>query len=557
MRLAFNALLKSVIFCIAVILFMPALIKNSVAQQVSTSVTNTSQYGIGTERGIFGKEDKEYFENFTDVRLRLDGLTLGFRYEVRKQAEFGPDVQGITKRYLQYQRDGLRLRAGDLFGIFNRGLAFNLFEDKVIRYDTGLDGLLAEYSTGPLKFTVVGGEISYLEQLTFEDFVPHRERHSIRAANVEWSPSRQFRLGGSFVRTISQVPDYPFNPGFSDSTQVNSHTPEAYMRLRLSSFDLNVGYAHKFNEVYEMMDTVNTNGGALYASLSHSGRGYAVTLEYKDYRYDIVDPLNDFNFLRTTRMMPFQNPPVVHKQHSYTLMSREPYLVNFNDETGFFLDAFINLDSRLMMNTSVAWASRHFGYNLDMETFEVSRDEIGSSWLPSTNRKRNPFVEFYVDVEYLFPDFISSLKVAYNYRNRYSYETLAPDLSFALRHHNFMAELNYSLTPIWSVKLISEHQLEYDGNYVDRADVYNQLITLQISRSPLFSIAGRYELSTSDDDPSGRKNWFFLEGSYRIGNSHTVSAGYGYERGGTVCTNGVCRVVNAFEGFRFSLVSIF
>lgn len=524
------------------------------AQNVGFSVNNHVQYGIGTETGMFGEQDKEYFESFTDLRLRSDGITIGVRLELRKPAEFGPDEQAITKRYIEYRREGLRVRAGDLYSLFNRGLSLNLFENRVIRYDTGLDGFLAEYDTGLFRATVLGGQIRYLEQLTFEDPTIHEETHSIRAAQFHLRPSDWFNMNASFVRAESFIPDYPFSPGFSDTTVSKHHIPEASMTLRLPAANITLGYAHKFSEE---ADSIKTDGGGLYASVSHTGRRYGITLEYKDYRYDIRDPLDDFNFLRTSRMMPFQNPPIGHKEHSYTLMSREPYLVNFNDETGFFLDAFFAATPMLMINTSFAMASRHYAYELDMGTFTFERVRKGSTWLPSSNKKRNPFYEFYFEADYLLKDFISYLKFVYNYRDMHEYDNFLPEFSQTERYHNVLAELNYSFSPLWSMKATIERQYEYRSIYSPEANTFSQLHTIQFSRSPVFSIAGRFEFTNSKNDPSGDKSWYFIDTSYRIGSSHIITAGYGSERGGVVCTNGVCRVVNAFEGFRFSLTSTF
>jgi hypothetical protein len=97
----------------------------------------------------------------------------------------------------------------------------------------------------------------------------------------------------------------------------------------------------------------------------------------------------------------------------------------------------------------------------------------------------------------------------------------------------------------------------FESEFAENKEYYNQMLTVQVSRSPLFSVGGRVEFTTSDEDPSGDKFWYTLEGSYRIGRTHTVMASYGSERGGFVCTNGVCRIVNAFQGFRLSVQSSF
>jgi hypothetical protein len=53
----------------------------------------------------------------------------------------------------------------------------------------------------------------------------------------------------------------------------------------------------------------------------------------------------------------------------------------------------------------------------------------------------------------------------------------------------------------------------------------------------------------------GRKDWFAIDGSYRLSNHHTITLTAGGDRGGQICANGICRVVNPFLGFRASIVS--
>ncbi|MGE5811261.1 MAG: DUF6029 family protein, partial [Ignavibacteria bacterium] len=65
----------------------------------------------------------------------------------------------------------------------------------------------------------------------------------------------------------------------------------------------------------------------------------------------------------------------------------------------------------------------------------------------------------------------------------------------------------------------------------------------------------RFEYTTSEIDVSERKNWITGELGYRFGQTHVITASYGRERGGLICSNGICKYIQAFEGFRFSVLS--
>ncbi len=539
----------------ALVLFMMVVSAETAgAQDVRVSVNNVLNYGTGTELRDIGmtEADKEYFENFSDVRITADNVILGFRLEYSQPAEYGPDFSGFRRKFIGYRRDGLDLRIGDLYALHNRGLSLNLFEDRVIRYDTSLEGARAEYDTDFFRVKALAGTINYLEHLTFEDpGEPREEVYRLRSAALELKPHRNVRFGGSYTYAEGEL------PFFGDVDTVKTFIPEANVTVRLPFARLHAGYNFRRLDLNSVADS--TTGGGFYGTISHSGRGYGVTLEYKNYSYDIVDPFARLGDpLRNTRMSPFQSPPIGHKEHSYSLMTRDPHLVNFNDEVGFFLEGFYSPMPRYNLNASLAMASLHHAWvTRPEEGFGYFKERQGPVWLPSLADERDPFWEIYLDFEYLFPDFTSYVKVAYNHRNRLFYNADNPDFSEKIRANTFAIDMQYAFTPVWSVKVISEHRFVHDSILMDDSDYYDQMLSVQIARSPSFSFGGRLETTTYEFDPSGEKLWYTAEASYRIGRSHTVMASYGKERGGFVCTNGVCRFVNAFDGFRFSLMSSF
>ena len=83
----------------------------------------------------------------------------------------------------------------------------------------------------------------------------------------------------------------------------------------------------------------------------------------------------------------------------------------------------------------------------------------------------------------------------------------------------------------------------------------NVALTVEYTRSPKWSVAGRFEYTTTESEQGGQQLWGTLSGTYRIGDAHTLSLEYGSTRAGIVCTGGVCRLVNSFTGFRLGVVS--
>ena len=85
----------------------------------------------------------------------------------------------------------------------------------------------------------------------------------------------------------------------------------------------------------------------------------------------------------------------------------------------------------------------------------------------------------------------------------------------------------------------------------------NQLVTLNLTKSPelIFSLTG--EFKNDELEPTGKSSWFIGEVLYKLTPTNSITMSYGSERGGLKCTNGICRFVNPFDGFRMSIQSIF
>ncbi|HET7152365.1 MAG TPA: hypothetical protein VFJ29_01260, partial [Candidatus Kapabacteria bacterium] len=82
-----------------------------------------------------------------------------------------------------------------------------------------------------------------------------------------------------------------------------------------------------------------------------------------------------------------------------------------------------------------------------------------------------------------------------------------------------------------------------------------QLISAGFTLSPYGGLTAIYEWSSQTDDISGRRNWFLIEGTFRIGSSNTFIISNGDERGGIRCSNGICRYINPFSGWRLTFTS--
>ena len=148
-------------------------------------------------------------------------------------------------------------------------------------------------------------------------------------------------------------------------------------------------------------------------------------------------------------------------------------------------------------------------------------------------------------------------KVAFSKQSEVTYSDLDPLESEKLFTSTIPVEFRYSLTKDWTLKLIAEQQWIHNSSRFYQKDYNNNFFSLSMSRSPDLTLTINTEITNDDYDPSGKKNWVQGEIAYKLTTTHILTASYGAERGGLKCTSGICRYVNPFKGFRFTITNNF
>lgn len=521
---------------------------------VNVSVSNHLRYGVGNEVVGPVTTRRDYVENLTETKISFREFLVGFRLLYDAPPEYGREFTGIKKRYVEFRKDNLYIRAGDSFSLYGRGLALNLFENRALAYDTGIDGIKMEYHTEFVKFNLTGGNIAYVDFLD----LARKESYKLRAGSVEITPMREFSLGMNFV-SGKYEPPMPNQPA-----QFN--IPEYFGRVQIADIDLYASYAEKRTTLTVLGDTTGTHKGTgFYGSVSYTAESFGVSFEYKDYRFGIAEPFRERpNRNRARRMLAFQNPPIVHKEHSFTLLSRYPHVVDFNDEVGYQVDIFYTLFERLTGGLNFAASSRHYIFDpLDSGPIAMNYGTRGRRWsfLPNMSSRYSPFWEFYTDVQYYLHDGRNDyVLIGFNRRSDeivdevIVFPSTSPKI-YATRTTAIPISFQYTILNYWVAKFTSERQWVHEGQNSVEPRYYNQLFSVTLSRSPIWAVALRYEFTTDRGTVDGRKDWTAIDLNYRLSSRHNITFTVGGDRGGQVCANGICRFVNPFLGVRASVVS--
>lgn len=524
---------------------------------IDASISNTFRYGNGNEYLGSIKKRKEYFEDWADARFKIKDIIFGMRYEISDPIEYGRNFKGIRKRFVEYNNDiGLSVRVGDFWDIVSRGLTFNVFEDRTLAYDTGIDGLRVTYKNTfgkkyPIKVRgqIIGGNMDYSDYLD-----PNRiETYKIRNFNFDISPIKQVILTGSYTYSEGVIPQQ------TSSTSITAELPEINFKLNLNNLQFCAVYAHKNvrtapNSLYPV--PISAMGDALYSSLAFNKNKFGVTLEYKNYRFDLTAPDNRASD-RPTKMLPFQNPPTAQRVHTSTLISRNPHVVDFNDEVGGQIEFIYVPNDKMTFTLYGSVASRHYQYTPVITSTGTRYDRVERkvNFIPSLKDEFSPFWEMFLENENYVTDKFY-YRIGFGRQREVLFNELDPAKSEKISVTTIPIELKYSLSKVYTLKLNFEQQW---GNNTFRTepDYMNQYISLNLTKSPDLGLTVSAEFTNDDEEPTGKKNWFLGEVFYKINQSNTVTVSYGRERGGLKCTSGICRFVNPFEGFRLTIQNQF
>ncbi len=525
------------ILCLLIISFI------NVDGQIRTSVSNLLRYGNGNQSLGSIKNDFQYFENLTDVRLNLPkNVTVGFRLLYDDPPEVGLPFQGLARRFIEYKMDNFQLRVGNSSQLYGRGLVLNLFENRGLAFDTWIDGIKASYKFGNFKTSLIAGTIEFTDSIN----IIRTEKYKLRGGNIEYKVFKSIKIGFSFISSEAEVPQ--FNQSIAN---VKAELPELYLDFNHGPLNLFLNWANKWTTSPSLKNS--STGSGIYSALSYASGNFGLTIDYKNYRFDIQDPFLRDDETRTSKFMPFQNPPIVMNEHSYVLLSRALHQVDFNDEVGFQIDVNYSISENLNFRLNYSLSSRHDEFEYDNNTFTFNKISKIINFIPSSEKKYSPFSEFFLEGEY-YTDNSTAFRLGFTFREKTIFnEFTGLDGSHTIKSTVIPFQFEYQFNEDFSSILQFEFEAVNDNFNSEQENFNNQFISIIASLYSKASVAVRYEFTNNDFDLSGRKDWLTTELGYRISGTNLITASYGRERGGQICSNGVCRYILPFKGFRLTL----
>ena len=468
------------------------------------SFQNTAAYQHGN---IPGNEP-------TNLNVFYDQLNLQYRWKplrasIRVEQFYSPDslsgdYQKISQFLLNYRKKGLELKLGNFYETLGQGLLLRgyeiknaIYEDPIYRVKQGfykdMLGAYAGYSSKNFAVKLLSGRMLDNQLPITSD---ERRENYINAGEFRGIYD-SYNLGVILLNSTFSNSTKNFLSVFSSGTIG-------------SGLNYYAEFASELVDSLSFFSTTTESRYGAYASVSYSGSGYGLSLEFKDYR----------NFFIGSG---YSDPPTLAKEHTYRLLNRATHIINLLDESGFQAEAFWN-----------PWENHMFTFNFSRNLNEGFRDFVSFEY----------FLEWYATL-----DKHNQLKVFIDYSG--------DDVNF--EPERYTAGLYYTryFNKGWSASFESEWQ-EVSRKFPNiPANKYNNVYgSIAVNQSTKFSAAFVLEFSndptaadlSNTDQIETERFYPGVNLSYRPDRKNTLQLFAGERRGGPACTAGICYEVPDFKG---------
>jgi len=570
----------------------------TVSAQVSFSGNTETRIGESSN-GFY------YNETLINTNLQYSAFTNWIQLEFSDPPELGRRINGVRKLRLEYENGPVTLKLGDLYEIWGRGLVLNSVDDQPIDRDTGIRGLSMLYATDSFAGQFITGRADISQSTIYALDYDTRTHNYHLPYNLYGLTMNKLvgdhDLGVSFLQSREQ---HPVNTFPVDTLDVKNQLSSISYSVTQAAFDFYAEYI--MNQSFTFAENEwgrHKDGRGLYSNLNFYFNLFSLNLEYINYHFGILDPIARWNVVDNYGYyQPYQNPPIAMNIHENVLMNRISHQTDFNNEVGFKAEFMGSLVDNIEFLAIYAQSNRTHNWIMNEDYTWQQQKKL--SFFPSFDPTAMPFKEFYGEL--IFHLLQNSLYLKIGYADSEDIVDLlqntVTDTSQTLTYSiasakTFPLNLSYALGNGWSLDAKVELQwlqkgywwyeeqkdqvvadslmsifLDDEGNRVDNEK--NSFISLSIGKSPKWSVTFTTDQTSikevfSSTEPivnpledllgiDHEKNWVNIEFVYHLTQSMRLSLMYGSLKGGLLCKNGVCRIIEPFDdGFKLGLIAVF
>jgi len=581
-----------------------------------TFITAQVSFHGNTETRIGESKNGFYYnETLLNTNLQYGNFTNWLQFEFSDPPELGNPENGLRKLRLEYNQNGLDIKLGDIYEIWGRGLVLNSLDDQSIDHDTGIRGMSIHYNSDPWNVQFITGK-SNVELST--PMNPSTRKHdyttfhNMYGLNMDYK-FRNHTLGSSFVQSKEKHAVNLFST-IPDTVDLKNQLMSMKYIYYSSLFDFYTEYVKNQSFKYDEQGNnyrSHADGKGLYSNLNLYLDLFSLNIEYINYRFGTLSPAERSNFVDNYGLyQPFQAPPIAMNIHEHVLMNRTLHQTDFNNEVGFKLEVMSVLSDFVDILGIYSVSSQSHKWIMDSNYQWYKSGD--AAVLPLWDKAATPFRDLYGEVTFDLMD--QRLFIKTGYSDSYDVTKLdfflktdtSSSMYYSLQESKSIPlDISYTFDNGWSINAKVETQFltkgegqietmdgstvvdtfrssfynDNNGDGILQQDEYldyetNRFISIGIGKSPLWSVAFTWDNTNVSETILGvndfenpleqllgldqSRNWVNVEFVYNVTPSIRLSLLYGSLRGGLICANGICRIIEPFnDGVKLSLTSMF
>jgi len=471
----------------------------SSAQDIRLSGANAGEYWLFVDKNLDSLNYKEHLEDKLKLSLDYGDLTLRGVFFIWKPSQPNPNRLQYIDYNAEYNNEPVDILFGRYYSTFGRGLVLNQFLDEDFKQDNSIFGFKGNFKYFNSNLTILVGQPRniFFEENTYK--IKNDTTDQIRGINFETRLIPKITLAGRYVRVNRRLDLTPkaFTEIFGGNVEIQIGPYEGYLE-----------YARQLG-CYPVLGGRLTGRGLLFSSsLTLSGLG----VSFQIMNYDSI------GFGGAGHR--YNEPPISIK--SGVSVNRG------TDEFGYGI--------------SVNYSPLDY-LNIELNHNKINTHNKNQGVLEQIFKmKANPNdkLEFLVGMERQVKDKIE-LPIDKKTETK-------PYLDATYNFGQFFIEGEY----------------EINFNRADTSKYYNNALSVSVGKSERFSFTLRYEVRNRAPDwlvalekIGPEKNWPLAELSLDLTSKHNLRIRVGAEKGGLVCSGGVCRFEEPFKGVKLVLTSIF
>lgn len=516
-------------------------------------------------------EDRFRANSYLNVNYNfLKNFTVGVQVESYdptplKNYYAGYEKTNISNYYLSYKSDKLNVTLGHFYEQFGNGLVLRAFEERTLGLNNALRGAKATFS--PYSFVNVTGLYG-------------RNRHGFKTAksdvfgfdtNINLADAFNIEklsalgIGFSYVGRKQAIEE---GEGITNTTKFPELVNALSFRgdVDLGSFYANFEYAFKSNEVsykprrisqQKIIEGVYYSGDALLFNMGYTQKGLGLSATFR--RLENMSFFARRNFVNSAEnqygMLSVNFLPSLAKQYSYSLANiyiyqAQPNLVltNFDGragEIGGKFDVFYTFKKRSSLGGKYGTKlSANFSYwsLLDAKFNEEKR--LYSSDFLGFGKKLNRDISLDINKKWS-----RKVKSKLTYINSTIDNGVVEGSPLGEKYVN-LDILAGATTVKFNRKKSLKIELQHLWTPDDKRNWFGAGAEFNINSN--VSLYANNMINYGND----RVNYYNFGGSFTKGATR-VALNYGRQRGGLICTGGVCRYVSPNTGFTLNLSTSF